>query len=147
MAAFFKAISNINAAIKRNQVVVSVPKSNLVTRVLSIMAMEGFIRTFEAFHPDMPERKDILVHLAYTGNEYQPVLKQILPISKPGRRVFTSLRSLFFLRKRYRTNSKFTQIKSGKATRVIVSTHKGVMLEDQALALKLGGELICKITV
>jgi len=144
MPAFFKAIANINAAIRRNQVSVRVPRSWLVKRVLAILAMEGFIRSYTLLSDTAAN--DIMVYLAYFEG-VQPVLKQIIPISKPGRKVYTSLKALFLLRKRNATNSKVSYLKYSKFTRIIISTSKGVMTEDQALALRLGGELICKFAV
>ena len=74
--------------------------------------------------------KGLVVHLKYDRNK-KPVIQDIKRISKPGRRVYSSISDL----KGYYNNLGIT----------IISTSKGVMSDNQAREASLGGEVLCKI--
>jgi small subunit ribosomal protein S8 len=143
MPAFYKFCANMNGAIKRQQVSVRVPRSSLVERVLTILEMEQFIRSF-SYLSDTPA-KGIEVYLAYKDNH--PVLKQIITVSKPGRRVYTSCKALLFFRLKSEGNNKMRYIRKFRFSRIILSTSLGIMTDNYAILNKTGGEVICKIVV
>ena len=79
---------------------------------------------------DTEGNKSILsLELKYhSGN---PVINTFERVSKPGRRIFSSVDSL-------------PKINNGLGI-AIVSTPKGVMTDMQARKQKVGGEIICKV--
>ena len=64
-------------------------------------------------------------------NSGNPVISTIQRISKPGRRIFSSVESL-------------PKINNGLGI-AIISTPKGVMSDIDARKQKVGGEIICKV--
>ena len=63
--------------------------------------------------------------------EGEPVIKEIHRVSKPGRRVYASVKSL-------------PRINNGLGV-AIVSTPKGVMADHDARDANVGGEILCNI--
>ena len=107
---------------------VKVPGSRLKVSILSILKDEGFIENYRV-KPEN-QKTDIEVKLKYVNGQ-NPVIRQLVRISKPGRRAYVSSKSL----KPVRNNIGIA----------IVSTSKGVMTGRRAKKLNIGGELLCKV--
>ena len=120
--------SRIRNAQMRNKKVVTSPASKLRAGILEVLAKEGYIRGYAVTqHPSGKNELDI--ELKYDSNG--PVISNITRISKPGRRVYSSVKSIPF-------------VHNGLGIS-IVSTSRGVMSDTEARDQKLGGEIICKV--
>ena len=88
---------------------------------------EGYIRGYAVVERE--GRSEIEIELKYFEGE--PVIREIERISKPGRRVYTSVRNL-------------PRINNGLGV-AIVSTPKGVMADHDARDANVGGEILCTV--
>ena len=128
------SIADMLARIKNGQTAklanACIPYSNLKKNILQVMKNEGYIKSYEEKANAKTGHKELVVQLKYDKNQ-KPVIQDIKKISKPGRRIYSSISSL----KGYYNNLGIT----------ILSTSKGVMSDTQARTAKLGGEVLCKI--
>jgi len=92
-----------------------------------VLKTEGYIRGYTVVERE--GRSEIEVELKYFDGE--PVIREIERISKPGRRVYTSVRNL-------------PRINNGLGV-AIVSTPKGVMADHDAREANVGGEILCTV--
>jgi small subunit ribosomal protein S8 len=120
-------LSRIRNAQMRNKSKVSSPQSKLRESVLEVLKSEGYIRGYAVVERE--GRSEIEVELKYFEGE--PVIREIERISKPGRRVYTSVRNL-------------PRINNGLGV-AIVSTPKGVMADHAARDANVGGEILCTV--
>ena len=102
--------------------------STLMENVLKVFKDKGYIEDYKVIEEG--NKKFINVSLKYDENG-NSVINEVKSISKPGRRVYTG----------YEDIKKF---KNGFGT-LVVSTNKGVLANDEAYKLKIGGEVICSI--
>ena len=112
----------------RRKSVVNVPASNMRGRVLDVLKSEGFIRAYER-QEDVNNKPEFEVQLKY--HEGEPVIRTIARVSKPGRRVYSSVKEL-------------PRVSNGLGI-LIVSTPKGVMSDNDARAANVGGEVLCSV--
>jgi len=120
-------LARIRNAQLRNKSKVSSPNSRLRERVLEVLKSEGYIRGYTVVERE--GRSEIEVELKYFDGE--PVIREIARVSKPGRRVYTSVRSL-------------PRVNNGLGV-AIVSTPKGVMADHDARDANVGGEVLCTV--
>ena len=120
-------LSRIRNAQMRNKSKVSSPNSKLRESVLDVLKSEGYIRGYAVVERD--GRSEIEIELKYFDGE--PVIREIERISKPGRRVYTSVKNL-------------PRINNGLGV-AIVSTPKGVMADHDARDANVGGEILCTV--
>lgn len=105
---------------------IELPGSKLKLAILKVLEKEGYIKKV---HTD--NGLNFRVELKYSDHG-EGAIQEIHKVSKPGRRVYTSSADL---KKGYYNNMGI----------YIVSTPKGVITDAEALDLKVGGEIICKI--
>jgi small subunit ribosomal protein S8 len=117
-------LARIRNAQLRNKSKVSSPNSRLRERVLEVLKSEGYIRGYAVMERD--GRSEIEVELKYFDGA--PVIREIERVSKPGRRVYTSVKNL-------------PRINNGLGV-AIVSTPKGVMADHEARDANVGGEIL-----
>jgi small subunit ribosomal protein S8 len=121
-------IARIHNAQMRSKPKVSTPGSRLRARVLDVLQSEGYIRGFATVeHKD--GRTELEIELKYFDGA--PVIREISRVSKPGRRVYASVRNL-------------PRINNGLGV-AIVSTPKGVMADHEARDANVGGEILCTV--
>ena len=120
-------LSRIRNAQMRNKSKVISPNSRLRESVLGVLKNEGYIRGYTVVERD--GRSEIEIELKYFDGE--PVIREIERVSKPGRRVYTSVRNM-------------PRINNGLGV-TIVSTPKGVMAEHDARDANVGGEILCTV--
>ena len=120
-------LSRIRNAQMRNKSKVSSPNSKLRESVLDVLKTEGYIRGYAVVERE--GRSEIEIELKYFDGE--PVIREIERISKPGRRVYSSVRNL-------------PRINNGLGV-AIVSTPKGVMADHEARDANVGGEVLCTV--
>ena len=106
---------------------VTCPGSKLRERVLEVLKTEGYIRGYTVTEKE--GRSELEIELKYFDGE--PVIREIERISKPGRRVYASMRNL-------------PRINNGLGV-AIVSTPKGVMADHDARDNNVGGEILCTV--
>ncbi len=116
-----------NASMRRLEVT-KLLHSNLMEAVLKVLEDKGFIESFKVIEDG--NKKFINVTLKYDENG-EPVINELKKVSKPGRRV-------------YKGYEEIRNFKNGFGT-LVVSTNKGVLPNDEAYRLKVGGEVICSI--
>ena len=118
-------ITRIRNAQARNKSKVSTPGSNLRVRVLDVLQREGYIRGYASVqHSD--GRSELEIELKYFDGA--PVIREIERVSKPGRRVYASVKNL-------------PRINNGLGV-AVVSTPKGVMADHEARDANVGGEIL-----
>jgi small subunit ribosomal protein S8 len=120
-------LSRIRNAQMRNKSKVLSPNSRLRENVLGVLKNEGYIRGYAVVERE--GRSEIEIELKYFDGE--PVIREIERISKPGRRVYTSVKNL-------------PRINNGLGV-AIVSTPKGVMADHEARDANVGGEILCTV--
>ena len=121
-------IARIHNAQMRNKSKVSIPASRFRQRVLDVLKSEGYIRGYASVeHSD--GRSELEIELKYFDGA--PVIRAIERVSKPGRRVYASVRNL-------------PRINNGLGV-AIVSTPKGVMADHEARDANVGGEILCTV--
>ena len=120
-------LTRIRNAQMRNKGKVSSPNSRLRERVLEVLKSEGYIRGYAVVERE--GFSEIEIELKYFDGE--PVIREIERVSKPGRRVYTSVRNL-------------PRINNGLGV-AIVSTPKGVMADHDARDANVGGEILCTV--
>lgn len=101
------------------------PASNLRSHVLEVLAREGYIRGYKP--QDGEGAKQLKIELKYA--EGQPVIKEIRRVSRPGRRVYSNIKTL-------------KPVYNGLGISIL-STPKGVMSDHEARAANVGGEVLC----
>jgi small subunit ribosomal protein S8 len=121
-------LTRIRNAIMRNRSNVMTPASNLRGRVLDVLADEGFIRGYTETTDDAGFRA-FNIEIKYFEGE--AVIREIKRVSKPGRRVYSSVKTL-------------PQIRNGLGI-AILSTPKGVMSDAAARENNVGGEVLCQV--
>ncbi len=121
-------LARIRNAHMRHKATVRMPASRMKERVLQVLKDEGYIRDFR--REDLGNGKaDIEVELKYYDGE--PVIREIRRVSKPGRRVYTSVEDM-------------PLVYNGLGI-AILSTSKGVMSDAEARENNVGGEVICTV--
>ena len=107
---------------------VDAPASRFRKNVLEVLKREGFIRNFE--EKEMrPGINFFEIELKYYNGK--PVISEIKRVSKPGRRVYSSIKNL---QKTY----------NGLGVSIL-STPRGVMSDNEAREANVGGEVLCTI--
>jgi small subunit ribosomal protein S8 len=121
-------LTRIRNAQMRRMSKVSTPSSKLRENVLEVLRSEGYIRGFAAVdHGD--GKAELEIELKYYDGE--PVIRTIERISKPGRRVYASVKNI-------------PQVKNGLGVSIL-STPKGVMSDAAAREQNVGGEVLCQV--
>ena len=121
-------IARIRNAQMRNKSKVSMPGSKQRERVLEVLKAEGFIRGYASV-AHASGRSELEIELKYFDGE--PVIREIERVSRPGRRVYASVKAL-------------PRINNGLGV-AILSTPKGVMADHDAREANVGGEIICTV--
>jgi small subunit ribosomal protein S8 len=121
-------IARIHNAQMRKKPKVSSPASRLRVSVLDVLKSEGYIRGYAAVDHANGKR-ELDIELKYFDGA--PVIREISRVSKPGRRVYASVKNL-------------PRINNGLGV-AIVSTPKGVMADHEAREANVGGEILCTV--
>jgi small subunit ribosomal protein S8 len=120
-------LTRIRNAQMRNKSKVTSPGSKLRESLLEVLKNEGYIRGYAVVEKD--GRSELEIELKYFDGE--PVIREIERVSKPGRRVYTSVKNM-------------PRINNGLGV-TIVSTPKGVMADHDARDANVGGEILCTV--
>jgi small subunit ribosomal protein S8 len=121
-------LTRIRNGLMRGKDKVSTPASMLRVRVLDVLQSEGYIRGYTRTDFDNG-KSEIEIELKYF--EGAPVIREISRISKPGRRVYASVKSI-------------PHVANGLGVSIL-STPKGVMADHDAREQNVGGEVLCRV--
>jgi small subunit ribosomal protein S8 len=102
--------------------------SKVVEAVVAILAEKGYVDSFNVVEDGV--KKTINVVLKY-DEKGRTVINEVKRVSKPGRRI-------------YKGKDELKRFKNGYGT-IIVSSSKGVLPNDKAYELGVGGEVLCTI--
>ncbi len=116
-----------NAQMRGKGTVIS-PASKLRCWVLDVLKDEGYIRGYSETKLDNGTA-ELNIELKYY--EGQPVIQEIQRVSKPGRRVYSSVKTM-------------PVVRNGLGISII-STPKGVMSDNSARENNVGGEILCRV--
>ena len=106
---------------------VAVPFSKIKESIANILKNEGYIVGYEI--KEEGNIKDIVVTLKYVDGE--TVIKGLKRISKPGRRVYSSVENL-------------PKVLGGLGI-AVVSTPNGVLTDKECRKHNVGGEVLCYV--
>ena len=121
-------IARIHNAQMRKKSKVSTPGSRLRANLLDVLKTEGYIRGYTTVeHKD--GRSEFEIELKYFDGA--PVIREIERVSKPGRRVYVSVKTL-------------PRVNNGLGISIL-STPKGVMADHDARDANVGGEILCTV--
>ena len=121
-------LTRIRNAVDRKKTKDSTPASKWRARVLDVLQSEGYIRGYTQSE-FVNGKAEIEIELKYY--EGVPVIRELTRVSKPGRRVYVSVKSI-------------PQVANGLGISIL-STPKGVMADHEAREQNVGGELLCRI--
>lgn len=106
---------------------VDVPYSKIKAEILRILKEEGFIANYKKIES---ENKNFLrIYLKYGPNK-EKVIREIERVSKPGRRIYC----------------RYKDLETDPFKVFILTTPKGIITGKEAKKLKVGGEVICKVS-
>jgi len=117
-----------NANLARHKIV-QIPSTKMTRSISSVLLEEGFIQNFEEIGDGF--NKQLLLSLKYKGKEGEPVITSLKRISRPGLRVYANRKEL-------------PRVLGGLGV-AIISTSQGVLTDNKARHLGLGGEVLCYI--
>ncbi|KKB96431.1 30S ribosomal protein S8 [Candidatus Arcanobacter lacustris] len=107
---------------------VTAPLSRLSADVLEVLKTEGYIREYSTTEI-RKNISEIKIELKY--NHGIPVIKKIDRVSKPGRRVYSSIANL-------------ATYYNGLGISIL-STSRGIMSDYDARLANIGGEVLCTV--
>jgi len=122
------SLTRIRNASMRRMDVTTLLHSKSVEAVVAILAEKGYIDSFNVIEDG--NKKTINVVLKY-DEKGRAVINEMKRVSKPGRRI-------------YKGAADIKRFKNGYGT-IIVSTSKGVLPNDKAFELGVGGEVLCTV--
>ncbi len=111
------------SAVRKDSVVV--PYSKFKHAIADVLKRSGFIEDFEK--EGSGTKKRLVIKLAYK-EDGRPKIQEAKRISKPGRRIYRSLKEIY-------------PVKQGFGV-LILSTPKGVLSDKEAKKEKVGGEAL-----
>ena len=104
------------------------PYSRFKEGVLKVLSSEGYIGGYSIFTDDLGHNNFKIELKYYNG---KPVISEIRRVSKPGRRVYSSIKKLPYVR-------------NGLGIQIL-STNAGVMSDTDARKNAIGGEVLCSV--
>lgn len=104
------------------------PASKMKLEIAKILKQEGYIRTFKMIEEG--PQGTIRIYLKY-ADDGEPVIHGLRRVSRPGLRVYRGVEDL-------------PRVRNGLGVAVI-STNRGVVTDEQARGLQVGGEVLCEI--
>jgi small subunit ribosomal protein S8 len=120
-------LTRIRNAQMRKKTKVTTPGSRLRERVLDVLQAEGYIRGYSQL--EETGKVEIEIELKYYDG--QPVIREIERVSRPGRRVYASVKNI-------------PRVSNGLGVSIL-STPKGVMSDAEARDQNVGGEVLCRV--
>ena len=107
---------------------INCPSSRFRANVLEVLQREGYIRGYR-YVEESKSQPHLEIELKY--HEGSPVIRTIKRVSRPGRRIYASIKEL-------------RPINNGLGISIL-STPRGVMSDAEARAANVGGEVLCTV--
>jgi len=121
-------LTRMRNALMASYETVNVPCSRMKVNIAKVLKAEGFIKNFKLI--DDKKQGIIKVYFKY-DEKGEPILGGLKRISKPGCRIYTK-------------GDRIPQVLNGYGVNIL-STSKGVVTDNQAKKLGIGGEIICSV--
>lgn len=121
-------LTRMRNAIRIGRKKVSVPRSKIKVGIAEVLKREGYIRGFD-IQEEGPQGV-IHVDLKY-GINGETAISTLTRKSKPGRRMYSNVDDL-------------KPVLNGLGI-LILSTSKGILSDREAIAKRVGGEVLCEI--
>ena len=121
-------LTRIRNAVQIERPFVDIPATKLKIGIADVLQREGYIWDYEVLE-EKPQNI-LRVHLKY-GLSGERVIQHVRRISKPGRRVYASVRDL-------------PDVLQGLGI-CILSTNQGVLSNREARKKGVGGEILCEV--
>jgi len=121
-------VARLNNAITRKKDSLLAPNTKATKNILNILEEQGFIRGYQ-----IKDNNSLIINLKYYKNN--PVINSLKVISKPSRRIYFSKEEIIQWKNQ-----------SNKFDVLLISTNKGILTHQEALNLKLGGEVMISIS-
>ncbi|MCX7607005.1 MAG: 30S ribosomal protein S8 [Bacteroidia bacterium] len=119
-------LTRLRNAYKAHRPVVQVQSSFVRAEIARILKEQGYVEDYQIIQEG---NKQFLRVLLRYGARQQPALQEIVRVSKPGRRLYTS-------------SGKLPEVANGLGI-AIVSTSRGILTDKEARRLGVGGEILC----
>lgn len=125
-------LARVRNALLAKHATVSMPSSKMKVAIAKILKDEGYIEGYKVVTDDK-SHLTLVVQLKYVGGvkRQRSVITTLTRVSKPGRRIYTSVQEIPWVR-------------SGMGI-AILSTPKGIITGQQARRLNVGGEILCYV--
>jgi len=121
-------LTRIRNAARINRRQVNIKASNICEGIADVLRKEGYIEDFDRI--DDSKQGILRITLKY-DQEGGSIINEIKRMSKPGRRVYSSVADLPYV--------------LGGMGIAIVSTSKGVMSDKNCREVNIGGEILCMV--
>jgi len=124
-------LTRMRNALERQQPTVAMPHSKLKVSIADVLRNEGYIESYEVVETE--KFPTLVIRLRYVGGrrDRRSVINGLQRVSTPGRRVYVGKRQIPW-------------VLSGLGVSIL-TTSRGVMTDQKARQLGLGGELLCKV--
>ncbi|MHC4691518.1 MAG: 30S ribosomal protein S8 [Planctomycetota bacterium] len=122
-------LTRIRNAVRINKSEVNIKASNICEGIAAVLKKEGYIEDFDRI--DDSKQGILRITLKY-DQIGQPIINEIVRISKPGCRIYSSV-------------DKLPHVLAGMGI-VVVSTSKGVMSDKSCRETNVGGEILCTVS-
>lgn len=124
-------LTRIRNAVQRQHKTVTLPHSKIKEAVAEVLKEEGYIADFEVL-PEIPQSV-MRVQLKYVSDRRskRSVITGLERVSSPGRRVYVGKKEIPW-------------VLDGVGV-AILTTSRGVMTDNKARSLGIGGEILCKV--
>jgi small subunit ribosomal protein S8 len=121
-------LTRIRNAVQVERPFVDVPQSKLKTGIADALQREGYIWDYEVV--EQQPQNVLRINLKY-GPNGERVIQKIRRASKPGRRVYTTVREM-------------PEVLNGMGISIL-STPRGVLSDREAKKEGVGGEILCMV--
>ena len=122
-------LTRIRNGVRIQKAEVKIGASKICEGIASVLKEEGYIKDYDRI--DDGKQGLLRVFLKYS-QEGEPIISEIKRASKPGRRLYSTMKDL-------------PDVLGGMGI-AIVSTSKGVMSDRKCRKENVGGELICTVS-
>jgi len=124
-------LTRMRNALDRQQPSVAMPHSKLKGSIAEVLKNEGYIESYEVVTQD--KFPTLVIRLRYVGGrrDRRSVINGLKRVSSPGRRIYVGKKEIPW-------------VLSGLGVSIL-TTSRGVMTDQKARQLGLGGELLCKV--
>jgi small subunit ribosomal protein S8 len=124
-------LTRMRNALEREHPTVAMPYSKIKEAIAEVMKNEGYIENYEVL--SQTKFPTLVIRLRYVGGrrERRSVITGLQRVSSPGRRIYVGKKEIPW-------------VLSGLGVGIL-TTSRGIMTDQKARQMGLGGELLCKV--